>query len=143
MYCIPFILIQQIQSYVPLEKHFIDLYSLSLYQKIPLFCTRIKQNSNICNKRYCFNDPAWESSGWGGWVCRVGRVGWLTYQLPLSSSPVAGSTIRFTNLVLTICCHTSTLQCGTEIKQNACKQCKFLLYEGQLVAKSDRDGNIQ
>ena len=33
----------------------------------------------------CFNDPAWESSGWSG------VVWWGTYQLPLSSSPVAGS----------------------------------------------------
>ena len=39
-------------------------------------------DSNIMyNKRNCFNDPAFESSGW------VGVVGmWVTYQLPISSS---------------------------------------------------------
>ena len=50
-------------------------------------------NVIVKQKRWVyFNDPAWESSGWGG------VVGWVTYQLPISSSPVAGSKRRRKNL---------------------------------------------
>ena len=38
-----------------------------------LIIMKISKATNRFNKRNCFNDPAWESSGWNGW-CGVGDI---------------------------------------------------------------------
>ena len=60
-------------------------------------------------RRVCYNDPAWESSGWVG---GMKWVGWVTNQLPISGSPLAGSTYMAYTVDCAICIHIRNISSG-------------------------------